>query len=117
MIQELYKQIHTYLSMEEEISFAEFDLYYKKVLAYFNECGNDFDEEQLWKGLFISETLVSNADARAGSEKGKQAKKFAKIAQRMALWAQNFTSRLMDKGYTEEELQQRFENMFDEDVE
>lgn len=112
-MQELYKQIHIYLNMDEEISFEEFDRYYKKVLNYLNEHGNDLDEDHVWRALFIAENLLSNADARAKTEKRSTAKKFSKIDQRMSLWAQNLSARLMEKGYTEEQLQERFEEMFD----
>ncbi|MFA9556007.1 hypothetical protein ACERII_01680 [Evansella sp. AB-rgal1] len=115
-MKELYKQIHIYLNMEEEISFEEFDNYYKKVIDYFNDNADKFDEELLWKALFISENVMSNAEARAKESKGSLMKKYQKIAQRLSLWAQNFTARLAEKGYTEDQMNERFENMFQDDV-
>ncbi|MBU9724087.1 MULTISPECIES: hypothetical protein [Bacillaceae] len=111
---ELYKQLHIYLNMNEEISLPEFDSYYKKVIDYFNEEADNFDEEKLWKALFISENVMSNADARSKESKKSDAKKFKKIAQRLSLWAQNFTARLAELGYSQDEMNERFEKMFDD---
>ncbi|MBU9714703.1 hypothetical protein [Evansella tamaricis] len=114
---ELYKQIHIYLNMDKEISFDEFDDYYKKILEYFNEHADNFDEDALWKGLFISENVMTNADARAKEAKKSDAKKYKKISQRLSLWAQNFSARLGEMGYTNDQLNERFEEMFEEEVE
>ncbi|MDQ0256223.1 hypothetical protein J2S74_003641 [Evansella vedderi] len=115
-MQELYKQIHEYLKMEEEISFEEFDSYYKKIVDYLNENADKLEEESLWKALFISENVMSNADARAKDAKGSLGKKYKKMAQRLSLWAQNLTARLAEMGYNEEQMNERFEKMFDEEV-
>ncbi|MDG5788662.1 hypothetical protein QA612_14370 [Evansella sp. AB-P1] len=113
---ELYKQIHIYLNMNEEIEFKEFDAYYKKVLEYFNSNADQFDEETLWRALFIAENVMSNADSRAKEEKGSAAKKYKKIAQRLSLWGQNFTGRLGELGYSQDQLNERFEEMFNDEV-
>ncbi|WP_078597045.1 hypothetical protein [Evansella clarkii] len=115
-MQELYKQLHVYLNMEEEIEFNEFDSYYKKVIEYFNEYADEFSEEDIWKALFISENVMSNADHRAKEEKGSKAKKYKKAAQRLSLWAKNFTGRLAQLGYTKEQMNERYESMFEEEV-
>ncbi|SDY57543.1 hypothetical protein SAMN05421736_102311 [Evansella caseinilytica] len=114
---ELYKQIHLYLNMDEEISFEEFDGYYKRAIDYFNEHADQFEEDAIWKALFISENVMSNADARSATEKGAKAKKYKKMAQRLSLWAQNFTGRLAQQGYSKDEMNQRFEEMFQDKVE
>ncbi|MBB5173038.1 hypothetical protein [Texcoconibacillus texcoconensis] len=116
-MQELFQQIQTYLNMDEEIDFKEFDQYYKRVLATFNESGEQFSEQEVWYGLFISENLLSNADDRRKESKGSQAKKYKKINERMSLWAKNFASRLVALGYTEEQMNERFEAMFEEKAE
>lgn len=113
-MQELYQQIHEYLNMEEEISFDEFDKYYKKVVNYFSEHSEQLTEDDIWKGLFIIENLMSNADTRAKEEKGTKLKKYKKMSDRSALWAQNFAGRLYGLGYTEDQLNERFEQMFGE---
>ncbi|WP_342394365.1 hypothetical protein [Salipaludibacillus daqingensis] len=112
----MYKQIHIYLKMEEEIPFDEFEKYYKKVIAYFNEKADQFDEETLWKALFISENVMSNAEGRSKEVKGQKAKKYLKMSQRLTLWAQNFAARLGNMGYNEEQMNERFEKMFEDDV-
>lgn len=113
---QLYKQIHEYLKMDEEISFEEFDNYYKSVIDYLNDNGDKLDESAIWKALFISENVMSNADARAKNAKGSLSKKYKKIAQRLSLWAQNLTARLAEMGYSKEQLDERFEKMFEEEV-
>ncbi|PYZ98552.1 hypothetical protein CR205_08190 [Alteribacter lacisalsi] len=116
-MQELYKEIHTYLNMEEEIPFDQFDQYYKKVIDHFNDEADKFEEEDVWRGLFISENVMSNAQGRAKEEKGsKRAKKYKKMSQRLKLWAQNFAGRLRQMGYTDEQMNAKFESMFEDDV-
>ncbi|WP_096434740.1 hypothetical protein [Alteribacter populi] len=115
-MQELYKEIHTYLNMEEEIPFEDFEHYYKKVIAMFNDQADQFQEEDVWRGLFIAENVMSNAEGRAKEGKGSTAKKYKKMGQRLQLWAQNFAGRLRQMGYTDEQMNERFENMFEEEV-
>lgn len=115
-MQELYKKIHFYLNMDEEISFDEFDQFYKTVIKNFSENAENYNEDEIWKGLFIIENLMSNAESRLKLEKGAKAKKYKKMAERSSLWAQNFAGKLYSKGYTEEELNERFEKMFEDDI-
>ncbi|UCZ54632.1 hypothetical protein LGQ02_07735 [Bacillus shivajii] len=111
---ELYKQIQEYLNLGEEIPFDEFESFYKKLIDEFNERADEFGEDELWKALFISENVMSNSDSRAKETKGSKAKKYKKMAQRLSLWAQNFAGRLGQMGYTKEEMNERFEKMFDD---
>ncbi|RXI99544.1 hypothetical protein DS745_15125 [Anaerobacillus alkaliphilus] len=111
-MQDLYVKIHEYLNMDEEISFEEFDDYYKTVIKQFSEVSDDLVEEDVWKALFIIENLMSNAESRAKESKAAKQKKYKKMADRSALWAQNFAGRLYKLGYTEEQLNERFEKMF-----
>lgn len=114
VVQHLYEKIHEYLSMDEEITFEEFDQFYKNVVKQFTEVSEDLAEEDIWKGLFIIENVMSNAESRAKETKGPKQKKYKKMADRSALWAQNFAGRLYKLGYTEEQLNQRFESMFED---
>jgi hypothetical protein len=111
-VQELYVKIHEYLNMDEEISFEEFDQYYKTVIKYFSEDSDNLAEEDIWKGLFIIENLMSNAESRGKEAKAAKQKKYKKMAERSSLWAQNFAARLYKLGYTEDQLNERFETMF-----
>jgi hypothetical protein len=113
-MQALYDQIQVYLNMEEEISFKEFSDYYRKVLAELGEVHETLNEEMVWKSLFIVENVMSNAEGRAKSAKGSESKKYAKIAQRLQLWAKNLASRLAEAGYTEEDISDRFNQMLEE---
>ncbi|ADC48346.1 MULTISPECIES: hypothetical protein [Alkalihalophilus] len=113
-MQSLYEQIQVYLNMEEEIPFKEFNSYYQKVIKELGDSHEQFDEETLWKALFIVENVMSNAEGRAKETKGTEAKKYTKMAQRLQLWAKNFATRLGQAGYTEEDINERFNTMFEE---
>lgn len=113
----LYNQIQVYLNMDEEISFEEFSNYYQKVIDGLTEQNENFSEEEVWKALFITENLMSNADARAKEIKGPQVKKYKKMSQRMQLWAKNLVARLYKLGYTDDQINERFEAMLQEEPE
>ncbi|GAF63830.1 hypothetical protein [Alkalihalobacillus trypoxylicola] len=113
-MQNLYEQIQVYLNMEEEISFQEFNDYYKKLLDELVESHEQFDEDSVWKSLFIVENVMSNAEGRSKEKKGSEAKKYAKIASRLQLWAQNLSVRLVKAGYTEDDINERFNQMLEE---
>ncbi|GAK06560.1 MULTISPECIES: hypothetical protein [Geomicrobium] len=115
MIDELYEKVQDYLNMEEEIDFKEFQAYYKKVTDYLQAEGQNFDEDKLWKGLLIVESIASNASNRAKEiRKGPEVKKYKRMNERMKLWAQNFTKRLAELGYTDEDINERFHKMLEE---
>ncbi|WP_096202330.1 hypothetical protein [Bacillus sp. FJAT-45350] len=113
-MQELYAKIQEYLNMDEEISFKEFSEYYKKVIDNLGADHESFEEDDVWKALFIIESIMSNAESREKEQKGSEAKKYKKMAERCQLWAKNFTARLANLGYTEEDINERFEQMFEE---
>ncbi|WP_332632295.1 hypothetical protein [Halalkalibacter flavus] len=113
-MQALYDQIQVYLNMDEEISFKEFSGFYRKVLAELGEVHETLDEEMVWKSLFIVENVMSNAEGRAKQGKGSESKKYAKMAQRLELWAKNLAARLGEAGYTEEDISERFNKMLEE---
>lgn len=110
----LYEQIQVYLNMDEEISFKEFSDFYKRVLDELGENHESFDIEQVWKNLFVVENVMSNAESRSKETKGSEAKKYAKMAQRLELWAKNLAVRLGEAGFTEEDINTRFNEMLEE---
>lgn len=115
-MEQLYNQIQVYLNMDEEISFEEFSDYYKKVIDTLSAKNNEFNEDEIWKGLFITESVMSNAKARAQEVKNAQMKKkYKKMGQRTELWAKNFVSRLYKLGYKDDEINERFEAMLEEE--
>lgn len=115
-MEQLYNQIQVYLNMEEEISFEEFSDFYQKVIGRLGEKNDSFAEDDIWKGLFITENIMSNARARAQETKNAQMKKkYKKMAQRTELWAKNLLSRLYQLGYKDEEINERFEQMLAEE--
>ncbi|WP_059104915.1 hypothetical protein [Shouchella shacheensis] len=113
-MQAQYDKIQTYLNMDEEISFKEFQAFYKEVIDELSTIHQGMDEPELWKALFVVENLISNAEGRQKETKGAEAKKYAKMAQRLQLYAKNFGVRLGEAGYTEEDINERFQQMFAE---
>lgn len=113
-VEALYNKIQEYLNMDEEISFEEFDSFYKQVVSELSEKHEDFDEEGIWKALYIVENIMSNADSRANSLKGAISKKYRKMAERTQLWSKNFMGRLHALGYTDEQINERFDKMYEE---
>lgn len=111
----LYEQIQVYLNMDEEISFEEFHRYYKQVMKKLDEKADTFQEDDVWKALFITETLMSNAEHRKQTARKKaEAKKFHKMKHRSQLYAEYFTRRLSELGYTKDEIERTFEKMLAE---
>ena len=114
IVEALYNKIQEYLNMDEEISFEEFDDFYKQVVSELSERHEQLDEEDLWKALYVVENIMSNADSRANSLKGAVSKKYRKMAERTQLWSKNFMGRLRALGYTEEQINERFDKMYEE---
>ncbi|PSL51111.1 hypothetical protein B0H94_10120 [Salsuginibacillus halophilus] len=115
-MEEFYQRVQVYLNMEEEIDFDEFEAFYKEVMKELDANGLELEEEDLWKALFIVESLTSNAKSRIKEDKKKQKrKKYKKMHERTKVWAQNFTLRLHRAGYNEDQINQRFEAMLAED--
>ncbi len=113
-MQELYQQLQIYFNMDEEISYKEFSDFYKKVVDQLGERHETFEEEDVWKALFIVESIMSNADSRSKETKGTESKKYKKMAERSQLWSKNFSARLHKLGYADEQINERFEQMFEE---
>lgn len=98
--------------MDTEISFDEFDGYYKKVVAFLNDNWQELNEEDTMHMLFILDNLKSNGEDRA-KRKEKEAKKYAKMAQRTEIWANALIKRLRDAGLTDEEIGKRYEAIYE----
>ncbi|MDO7267436.1 hypothetical protein [Shouchella clausii] len=113
-MQAQYERIQQYLNMDEEISFKEFQNFYKEVINELSKAHQGMDEATLWKALFVVENIISNADGRAKETKGAEVKKYSKMSQRLQLYAKNFGVRLGEAGYTEEDINERFQQMFAE---
>nr|WP_018923893.1 hypothetical protein [Salsuginibacillus kocurii] len=117
-MEKLYNQVQIYLNMDEEIEFNEFQDFYKTVISELNERGQELEEDDIWRALFIAESLTSNAKNRIKETKNKQEKKkYKKMGQRSKLWAEHFTLRLHQSGYNEKQINERFEQMLEEEPE
>ncbi|MFB5661540.1 hypothetical protein [Alteribacillus sp. HJP-4] len=107
-----YEQVQIYLNMDEEIEFTEFRKYYQDVIKALDGQAEDFREEDLWKSLFVVESIMSNAENRAKTvKKSSEAKKYKKMAERTKYYAQHFTKRLHDLGYDQDQIAEKFEKM------
>lgn len=111
-MQELFEKMKEYLNMDTEISFNEFDGYYKKVVAFLNDEWTELNQEDTMHMLFILDNLKSNGEDRA-KRKEKEAKKYAKMAQRTEIWANALIKRLRDEGLTDEEIGKRYEAIYE----
>lgn len=72
-MQELFDKMKEYLNMDTEISFDEFDGYYKQVVAFLNDNWKELNEEDSMRMLFILDNLKSNGEDRS-KRKVKEAK-------------------------------------------
>ncbi len=112
-MQELFDKMKEYLNMDTEISFEEFDQYYKKVIAFLGDGWTNLSEEESMQMLFILDNLKSNSEDRA-KRKVKEAKKYQKIAQRTEIWASAIIKRLRDEfGLNDEEIGKRYEAIYE----
>jgi esterase/lipase superfamily enzyme len=108
----LFEQLKVYLNMDTEISYEEFDAYYKKVLEFLNGEWKNLDQDQTMKMLFIVDSIKSNAEDRF-KRKLKEAKKYKKIAERTHIWTQALFNRLREMGWSEEEIAKRFDEIYE----
>ncbi|SFP24210.1 hypothetical protein [Salibacterium halotolerans] len=114
---ELYLKIQEYLNMDTEIEFEEFRDFYEKVMHYLNHEQQEPDETEIWESVFVVESIMSNAQNRAKTaEKNAERKKYKKMSERMNLYAGHFTKKLNQLGYTQDDIEQRFDAMLDEGV-
>ncbi|CAM3279618.1 MULTISPECIES: hypothetical protein [Brevibacillus] len=111
-MQELFEKMKEYLNMDTEISFNEFDGYYKKVVAFLNDEWTELNQDDTMHMLFILDNLKSNGEDRA-KRKEKEAKKYAKMAQRTEIWANALIKRLRDEGLNDEEIGKRYEAIYE----
>lgn len=111
MIQPLYEQMLTFLKMEDEIPFKEFDDYYKQALKEL-ENYKSYDKEQAIQALFIMDNLKSNSDSRV-QRKFAEGKKYKKISQRSQIWIEGLFVHLLNAGMSEQEIKDKIEEMYE----
>jgi hypothetical protein len=111
-LQELFDKLKEYLNMETEISFEEFDGYYKKVIQFLNDNWTQLNEEESMNALFILDNIKSNSDDRA-KRRTKEAKKYQKMSQRTEIWAAAILKRLREFGLSDEEIGKRYEAIYE----
>jgi hypothetical protein len=101
-----------YLNMDTEISYEEFEAYYKDVLDFLNNDYLNLDKEETIKGRFILTILMSNSEDRAKRYKNL-AKKYKKIHDKSQLWAEALTLRLIKMGMTKDQIMQAEQELND----
>ncbi|WP_026700234.1 hypothetical protein [Salibacterium aidingense] len=110
-----YNQVQEYLNMEEEIGFDEFRDYYQSVIHYLDNQQQAPEEQELWKSLFVVESIMSNAENRGQTTKNNtERKKYKKMQERTKLYAQHFTKMLHQLGYDQDQIEEHFNNMLEE---
>lgn len=91
----LFAKLCEYLQMEDEIPYAEFAAYFKKVIAEWQVNYQQYDKETLLKCQSIATVVAANAiDRGKENKKDPNAKKFKKMAEKMSFWAQAIELRL-----------------------
>ncbi|MGE5704088.1 MAG: hypothetical protein ACM32O_16310 [Clostridia bacterium] len=111
-MQALFDKMKEYLNMDSEISFDEFDRYYKEVLDFLGTDWDKLNEEESMQMLFILDNLKSNADDRM-KRRQKEAKKYKKIVDRTNIWISAMLKRLHDMGLNDEEIGKRYEAIYE----
>lgn len=102
----LFAKLCEYLQMKDEISYAEFAAYFKKVLAEWQQNYQQYDKETLLKCQSIATVVAANAiDRGKESKKDVNGKKFKKMAEKMSFWAQAIELRLeKEHGLTKDQV-------------
>lgn len=111
-MESLFGKMKEYLSMDTEISFEEFDQYYKEVIDYLSKDWQNLNEEDSMKMLFILDNLKSNSEDRA-KRRTKEAKKYQKMNERTNIWVQAMFKRMREFGLTDEEIGKRYEEIYE----
>ncbi|WP_309241948.1 hypothetical protein [Brevibacillus daliensis] len=109
---QLFDQLKGYLNMDTELPFIDFDKYYKEVIAFLDSEWTNLSEEDTMRMIFILDNLKANSEERS-KYKGKEAKKFAKIAERTNIWAQAMIKRMKEFGVNDEEIGKRYEAIYE----
>ncbi|WP_408110836.1 hypothetical protein [Brevibacillus sp. B_LB10_24] len=112
MVDALFDQMKEFLNMDTEISFEEFDRYYKEVVSFLNDGWQQLDEEQGLKMLFILDNLKANSEDRA-KRRTKDAKKYKKMEERTGIWTGAMINRLRELGLSQEEISKRYEELYE----
>lgn len=110
-MEELYAKLREYLQMDEDIPFAEFDSYYKAVMAEFMANYKGYDKETLIKAAAITTVAAANAIDR-GKTKDANSKKFRKMAEKLSFWAEAIALRLeKEHGLNKNQVDQEIDSL------
>jgi hypothetical protein len=111
MLDEYYNQMLEFLKMDTEITFKQFDEYYKQVSNQLSRY-EGFDQEESLFALFIMDNLKSNSDSRV-QRRFPEAKKYRKISERSKIWIEALFIHLTKLGLSEQEITEKIEQMYE----
>ncbi|UFJ41248.1 hypothetical protein LOK74_01455 [Brevibacillus humidisoli] len=111
-MQALFDKMKEYLNMDTEITFEEFDSYYKDVVAFLNDNWANLNEDETLHMLFILDNIKSNSEDR-GKRRTKETKKYKKMEERSSIWASALIRRLRELGLSDEEISKRYEEIYE----
>jgi len=104
-LEQQFQKLKDYLSMDTEISFEEFEAYYKDVIGYLQQNYQEMDQPALIKARYITSIVAANAYDRA-RRKGPQHKKYRKMAEKCEFWSEAIKYRLLKEGLREAQLEE-----------
>ncbi|GAB6181667.1 hypothetical protein JCM14036_29860 [Desulfotomaculum defluvii] len=111
-MEKYFEKMKEYLGMETEISYEEFEAYYKDVIAFLNNDYLNLEKDDTIKGRFILTILMSNSEDR-GKRYKNLSKKYKKIYEKSQLWAEALTLRLLKMGMTKDQIIQAEQELND----
>lgn len=111
-MEKFFDKMKEYLNMDTEISYEEFETYYKEVIDFLSKDYQELNQEDTLKGRFILTILMSNSEDRAKRYKNL-AKKYKKIYEKSNLWAEALTLRLIKMGMTKDQIIQAEKDLND----
>lgn len=106
----LFAKLKEYLHMDEEISFEEFNAYYKSLITELNSGFDGFDQKELITAKYICMIVNSNAESRSKRSK-LNAKAFKKMAAKCAFWADAINYRLLKQGMSSSAIDEAMESL------
>ena len=115
-MEKLYQEMREYLQMDTEISFKEFEGYYRTVLNYLNTHFDKMSQDEKIKAKFITSIIESNSEARA-RRKGPEMKKYRKFQEKMKFWNDAIIYHLKKAGMTEQEIEAALQKLNDDNRE
>ncbi len=111
-LESLSQRMQEYVKMEDELAFDIFVAYYQDLITFLQAEYQNLNTEQLIETEAICNIVAANAQSRALS-KNDQRKKFQKMAEKGAFWQKAIHANLKKQGFSDEELQEKVEGLWE----